>query len=47
MDENDRKSCKESIEAILNGEAKKAREKAEVVKEDVEDNVTYIDGPPF
>lgn len=47
LDENDRKSCKESIEAILNGEAKKAREKAEVVKEDVEDNVTYIDGPPF
>ena len=47
LDENDRKSCKESIEAILNGEAKKAREKAEVVKEDIEDNVTYIDGPPF
>ena len=47
LDENNRKSCERSVEAILNGEAKKAREKAEVVKEDVEDNVTYIDGPPF
>ena len=47
LDEDNRKSCERCVEAILNGEAKKAREKADVVKENVEDNVTYIDEPPF
>ena len=44
LNENDRKSCEKSIEAILKGEPE---EKTEVVNEDVEDNITYLDEPPF
>ncbi|MBQ5896492.1 MAG: hypothetical protein IIW75_08030 [Bacteroidaceae bacterium] len=47
LDENDRKSCEESIQAILNGEAKKAIEKVEEKTETVEDNANIIDEPPF
>jgi len=47
LDENDRKSCEKSIEAILNGEAKKAIEKVEEKTETVEDNANIINEPPF
>ena len=47
LDENDRKSCEESIEAILSGKVEKAVENVGAVKEDTEDGVTVIDEPPF
>ena len=46
LDENDRKSCKESIEAILSGKVEKAVENV-AVKEETEDGATVIDEPPF
>lgn len=46
LDENDRKSCKESIEAILSGKVEKAVENV-AVKEETEDGAAVIDEPPF
>ena len=47
LDENDRKSCEESIEAILSGKVEKAVENVVAVKEETEDGATVIDEPPF
>ena len=47
LDENDRKSCEKSIEAILSGKVEKAVENVGAVKEEAEDGVTVIDEPPF
>ena len=47
LDENDRKSCEESIEAILSGKVEKAVENVGAVKEEAEDGVAVIDEPPF
>ena len=47
LDENDRRSCEESIEAILSGKVEKVVENVVAVKEDTEDGVTVIDEPPF
>ena len=43
LDENNRMSCEESIQAILNGKVGKVEEKTEIV----EDNANIIDEPPF